>query len=53
MLYIIILGIWLIFIETPKYKPGKPYVEYDDFWVEGDATRRGIAFMGKYYPNIK
>lgn len=53
ILYIIILGIWLIFIETPKYKPGKPYVKYDDFWIEGDATRRGTAFMDKYYPNIK
>jgi hypothetical protein len=53
ILYIIVLGAWLIFIETPKYKPGKPYVKYDDFWVEGDATRRGTAFMDKYYPNIK
>ena len=53
ILYTITLGIWLIFIETPKYKPGKSYVKYDDFWVEGDATRRGTAFMDKYYPNIK
>ena len=53
MLYIITLGIWLIFIETPKYKPVKPYVKYDDFLVEGDATRRGTVFMDKYYPNIK
>ena len=53
ILYIIIIGIWLIFLETPKYKTGKPYVKYDYFWVEGDATKRGTNFMKKYYPDIK
>ena len=53
MIYMIILGIWLIFFETPKYKPGKKYPLYDDFWIEGDATRRGTAFMKKYYPDVK
>lgn len=53
ILYVLALGCWLIFIETPKYKPGKPYVYYDDFWAEGDATRRGTNFMKKYYPDIR
>ena len=53
ILYVLILGFWLIFIETPKYKPGNPYVYYDDFWIEGDATKRGTEFIQKYYPNIK
>ena len=42
--YFVILGAWLASIETPRYKNNN-YVEYDSFWLEGDATRTGTEFM--------
>ena len=48
-LYAIILIIWLVFFEAPKHQ-GKKHPDYDSIWFEGDATRRGTAFMEKYFP---
>ena len=48
-LYAIILIVWLVFFEAPKHK-GRLHPDYDSIWFEGDATRRGTAFMEKYFP---
>lgn len=46
-LYGLALWVWLMFIETPKYK-NNTKVDYDEFWPEGDATKRGTAFMKSF-----
>lgn len=43
-IYDLIILIWLLKIEIPKYKNSKP--DYDDIWFEGQATRLGE----KYFP---
>ena len=48
--YVFLLCGWLILNEIPKFNNNSP--EYDSFWVEGDATRRGEEFMKKYYPDV-
>lgn len=49
--YIALVGYWLIFVETPKYKEGKGPA-YDDIWFEGLATRLGEKYYkpGDYKP---
>lgn len=42
--YSIVLSIWALIFEIPKYKSGY-YVDYDDFWVEGNATKLGEEFI--------
>ena len=51
--YVIILCSWLTFIETPKFASDETRPEYNNFWAEADASRRGEAFMKKYYPDVK
>ena len=48
MTYLSCLSIWLG-TETERYET-IPYPRYDDCWFEGDATKRGIYFINKYYP---
>ena len=50
--YIVLLGYWLIFIETPKYKNGYGPA-YDDIWFEGLATKLGEKYYkpGDYQPH--
>ena len=38
---------WLCFIEAPKYNRGVD-PDYDDFWVEGWATKSGAKTYEKY-----
>lgn len=38
--YAIIIWIWLFAKEIPQYASGK-YVDYDDIWFEGQATKWG------------
>lgn len=42
--YWIIIAVWLILYEIPKYKTFTPF--YDDIWFEHSATKLGE----KYYP---
>lgn len=42
IIYFMILAIWFC-NETPKYEKG--YVNYDDFWAEGEATKWGEEFI--------
>lgn len=49
LFYAVILVVWLLFIEAPKYKDGKEPL-YDSIWFEGCATRWGTKFMEKYFP---
>lgn len=51
MAYVICLACWSFFYEIPQYKEKRPL--YDDFIVEGTASKWGEAFMKKYYPNIR
>ena len=45
LIYSIIIFIWLIVKEIPKYK-NNTYVSYDSIWFEGTATKLGE----KYFP---
>lgn len=42
--YFTIITVWAVGFEIPQYGKGK-YIDYDDFWVEGDATKRGTEFI--------
>lgn len=42
--YFAIITVWALGFEIPKYEDGK-YVDYDDFWAEADATKRGTEFI--------
>ena len=42
--YTSILSLWLI-EEVNKYEDGKEFPLYDDFYPEGDATKRGTKFI--------
>lgn len=44
LVYFTILSVWALIFEIPKYKSGF-YVDYDDFWVEGNATKLGTEFI--------
>lgn len=44
LVYFAIITVWALGFEIPQYENGN-YVEYDDFWVEGDATKRGTEFI--------
>ena len=39
-LYGVIIASWLLNAEVPQYESGK-YVDYDDIWFEGQATKWG------------
>lgn len=49
IVYLSSLSIW-VNTESEQYEK-IPYPMYDDVWFEGDATKRGIEFIGKYYPD--
>lgn len=51
--YVLLLCGWLIFKEIPKFTSSKTRPKYDDFIIEEDATKRGTAFIKKYYPDLK
>lgn len=48
MLYMIIIAVWLLYSEIPKYEDGN-LPKYDDFWAEGMATNLGKKFMKDNY----
>lgn len=49
IVYLSSLSIW-VNTESEQYE-NRPYPMYDDVWFEGDATKRGIEFINKYYPD--
>lgn len=44
--YIVPITVWLLASELPKYEDDMPYVDYDDIWFEGMATRLGEKYFG-------
>lgn len=44
--YMALVGFWLIGRELPKFQDStKPEPDYDEFWPEGNATRRGTELI--------
>ena len=44
-IYFLLVSIWLTVFEIPKYEKG--YVEYDEVWFEGQATKWGTKIYKK------